>query len=262
MYNIVHLEQSEFIKKMVKHTLLENGFNCVSVDTASEVYNILSNDNQQIDLIITSLLITDDTIENFMRTINASSKKHVPVFVVTGNDIGESKKRVLNLGVSDYITKDCLVDELIKHIQYILADDELMRCLQEAKIAVIDDNNFDRTLIKDTLAEYKIFNIDFYSSGNALIESGKKYDLYLVDIVLEGEFGKNIILRLRRDNIDSSIIVVSSLTNNKTLASMLNAGANDYIRKPIQEDIFIAKLKSNIRTYSLIKKIKDQYKSL
>lgn len=260
MYNIIHLEQSEFIKKIVKHTLLENGFNCISVDNASDVYNILSNNDQQIDLVITSLLIPGDTIENFMRTINTSSKRHIPVFVVTGNDIEENKKRVLNLGVSDYLTKDCLASELLKHIQYILAEDELMKCLQEAKIALIDDNNFDRTLIKDTLAEYKIFNIDFYPSGNALIESGKKYDLYLVDIVLEREFGKNIILRLRRDNIDASIIVVSSLTNTKTLASMLNAGANDYIRKPIQTDIFIAKLKSNIRTYSLIKKIKNQYK--
>lgn len=262
MYNILHLEKSDFIKKIVKHTLLENGFNCISVDNSSEVYNILANKDQHVDLIITSLLIPGDTIENFMKTINNTLKVDIPVFVVTGNEIEDNKKRILNLGVSDYITKDCLADELLKHIQYVLTDDELMKCLQESKIAVVDDSTLDQSIMKDILAEYGIFNVDLYNSGFALADSKKNYDLYLIDLVLEKEFGKNIILRLRRANIDSSIVVVSSITNNKTLASMLNAGANDYIRKPIQKDIFIAKLKSNIRTYSLIKKIKNQYKPL
>lgn len=262
MYTILHLEQGDFIKKLVRTILLENGFNCISVNTSEEFFNILNTPKQKIDLIITSLLITDNTIENFMRTINTSSHKDVPVFVVTGNNIEENKKRVLNLGVSDYITKDCLADELLKQIRLMLVEDELIECLREAKIAVVDDNEFDRTIIKDILDEYNIINVDFYSSGQALIESSKKYDLYLIDIVLEKEFGKNIILRLRRDNIESSILVVSSLTNTKTLASMLNAGANDYIRKPIQKEIFIAKLKSNIRTFGIIKKMKKQYQSL
>lgn len=256
MYTILHMEQSDFIKKIVRNTLLENGFNCISVCTAGEVYKTLNDSNQKIDLIITSLLIPNDTIENFMRTINTSSKSHIPVFVVTGSDVEESKKRVLNLGVSDYITKDCLSDELLKHIQFMLAEDKLIQSLREASIAIVDDNKFDLTVVKDILSEYAITNIDFYSSGKSLIESNKKYDLYLIDIVLEKEFGKNVILKIRRDNIDSSIIVLSSLTNNKILSNMLNAGANDYINKPIDTDIFIAKLKSNIRTYALIKKLK------
>lgn len=259
MYNILHLEQGAFIKKLVRTILLENGFNCISVNTSKEFFKVLNNSKQKIDLIITSLLITDDTIENFMRTLNTSVNRDIPVFVITGTNIEENKKRVLNLGVSDYITKDCLGDELLKHLKLMLVEDELMKSLRKAKIATVDDNKFDRTFIKDIFSKNDIKNVDFYSSGKALLESNKKYDLYLIDIVLEKEFGKNIILRLRRDNIDASIIVVSSLTNTKTLSSMLNAGANDYIRKPIQEDIFIAKLKSNIRTYELIERIKKQY---
>ncbi|WML36691.1 response regulator [Clostridium sp. OS1-26] len=257
MYTILHMEQSDFIKKIVRNTLLENGFNCISVCTAGEVYKTLHESNQKIDLIITSLLIPDDTIENFMITINTSAKSHIPVFVVTGSDVEESKKRVLNLGVSDYITKDCLSDELLKHVQFMLAEDKLMQSLREASIAIVDDNKFDLAVVKNILSEYAITNIDFYSSGKSLMESNKKYDLYLIDIVLEREFGKNVILKIRRDNIDSSIIVLSSLTNNKILSNMLNAGANDYINKPIDTDIFIAKLKSNIRTYALIKKLKN-----
>lgn len=256
MYTILHLEQSSFIKKLVKNILLENGFNCISVDTAEEAYKTLENLNGNIDLIITSLLLKNTSIEQFMKTINNSdANKNIPVFVVTGNELEDTKKRILNLGVSDYITKNDLGEELLKHVKYIIKENELLNCLKEAKIACVDDSHFDCTIIKDTLAKYGIQNIDFYSSGKNLMESKKHYDLYLIDIVLENEFGKNIIIRLRRDNINSSIIVTSSLTNTKTVASMLNAGANDYIRKPIQEDIFIAKLKSNMRTYALIKQL-------
>ncbi len=259
MYTILHLEQSSFIKKLVRNILVENGFNCISVDTAEEAYETLDKLNGEVDLIITSLLLEHTTIEEFMRTINNSTlNSNIPVFVVTGNELEDTKKRILNLGVSDYITKNNLGEELLKHIRYIVKEDELLNCLREAKIASVDDCNFDCTIMKDILAKYNINNVDFYSSGKELMESKKNYDLYLIDIVLEKEFGKNIIIKVRRDNIDSSIIVTSSLTNTKTLASMLNAGANDCIRKPIQEDIFIAKLKSNMRTYALIKELKKR----
>ncbi len=259
MYTILHLEQSVFIKKVVRNILLQNGFNCISVDTAEEAYTTLKNSSQKIDFIITSLLIKDLSIEDFMKNINTShSSKDIPVFVVTGSEVEETKKRVLNLGISDYITKTNLTDELLKHIQYVIKDDELLNNLRQAKIASVDDSDFDSFLIKDILAKYNVTNVDFYPSGKALMESNKSYDLYLIDIVLEKEYGKNVILRLRRDNIDASIIVTSSLTNTKTLASMLTAGANDYITKPIQEDIFMAKLKSNMRTYTLIKNLENK----
>lgn len=259
MYTILHLEQSSFIKKLVKNILLENGFNCISVDTAEEAYGTLRDLNGKVDLIITSLLLEDTSIEEFMKTINNNNlNKNIPVFVVTGNELENTQKRILNLGVSDYITKNNLGEELLKHVKYIMKENELLNCLKEAKIACVDDSHFDRTIMKDILSRHDVQNVDFYSSGKDLIESQRHYDLYLVDIVLENEFGKNIIIRLRRDNINSSIIMTSSLTNTKTVASMLNAGANDYIRKPIQEDIFMAKLKSNMRTYALIKQLEKQ----
>lgn len=258
MYSILHLEQSGFIKNIVKDILLRNGFNYISAHTAEEAYDILKNstNSNEINLIITSLLIPDEGIENFIEKVNVFNKKHIPIFVVTGNELNQDKKKILDLGVSDYITKDSLSDELLKHIQFIIKEDELMNSLREAKIALLDDSNFDCRIAKDILDKYQIKNVDYYSTGRDLMDSNITYDLYLIDIVLEKEFGRDIIFKLRRNNIDCSIIILSSLTNTKTLASMLNAGANDYISKPIDEDIFIAKLKSNIRTYSLIRKNK------
>lgn len=256
MYTILHLEQSDFIKKVVKNMLLEKGFSYIAADTANEAFEILNDDTNNISLIITSLLISDTTIEDFMKTLNKSKVKDIPVFVITSSDIADDKKRVLNLGVCDYIKKDNLVDELLKHIEVLMKSDELTNDLRECKIAVVDDSAFDIKVVQDILETNNITNVDYYSSGKDLLDSNKKYDIYLIDIVLENEFGKNVIVQIRKNNLDASIVILSSLTNTKTLSSILNAGANDYVRKPIQEDLFIAKLKSNTRHYNLLKKMK------
>lgn len=251
MYTVLHLEQSEFIKKMIRNILNEKGFVYYSADTAAEAYDILDNNN--IELIITSMLIADEDIESFVKTINRSDYKEIPIFVITGNEIAEDKKRILNLGVSDYITKDKLLDELLKHIEVVLKEDELTKCLKEASVAVVDDSNFESEVIKDILINNEIKNVDCYESGKDLLQSDKSYDLYLIDVVLENEFGRNIVMQVRRNNINASIVVVSSLTNTKTLASILNSGADDYIRKPVQEEIFIAKLRANMRSHAAMK---------
>ncbi len=52
------------------------------------------------------------------------------------------------------------------------------------------------------------------------------------------------------------------MDNNKTLSNILNCGADDIINKPLDENLFIAKLKSNIRIYTLNKKIKSILKEM
>ena len=80
-----------------------------------------------------------------------------------------------------------------------------------------------------------------------MLESKKKFDIYLVDLVLQDEFGKNIISDLREDNEDALVFAVTSLNNPKLLADVIDSGANDIINKPIEEKIFIAKMKSYMR---------------
>ncbi|MCX7922427.1 MAG: response regulator [Clostridia bacterium] len=257
MYSILHLDKSGLIKQMVKSILVERGFNYTPVESAREAYSILA--KEKIDLIITSMLISDDTIENFIKTVNQGMNKDTPIFVVTGSTLDEDKKKVINLGVSDYISKDNLVNEVLKHIECVIKQSELMKYLREAHIAVVDDSKLDREFVKSILSKNNVLKVDSFNSGNELLESGIQYDIYILDAVLKDEFGNGLIMQIRRNNINASIIVVSSLTNTKTIASIMDAGADDYIYKPIDENILIAKLKSHVRAYALLKKIQNAY---
>lgn len=252
---VLHLESSELIRQMVKNLLEEKGYFYIPAESAYEAYAVL--DTQTVDLIITSILIKEDTIEHFLSEINQGLNREVPIIVITGNDMTDDKKRIIDLGVSDYITKDRLTVDLVKRLenlkqqQFILDD-----VLKGSKIAIVDDSKMDRQVMELLLQEYGVSCVDAYESGRALFDSGKKYDLYLVDVVLNNEFGRNIVIELRRKNMYTTIVVVSSIKNSKTLVSLLDVGADDFIHKPIHSDLFIARLKANLRSRMLVEKLR------
>ncbi|WP_061320381.1 response regulator [Clostridium botulinum] len=260
MYTVLHIEQSDFFCKMVENILREKNYDYIATDSFNEAYNLIN--EYDIDLIITSLYGKGGDIEDFIKNIGYMDSNEIPIFIVTSDNDHEKKKNLLNLGVFDYLLKDDLKEEITKHVDAVFQDDEYMKNLKEAKIAIIDDNSFDCTLEKDMLARYGIQNVDYYNSGKELFNSNKKYDMYLIDMVLENEFGKTLIRQIRRNNINSSIIAVTVLDNNKTLSNILNCGADDIINKPLDENLFISKLKSNIRIYTLNKKIKSILKEM
>lgn len=253
MYTVLHIEQSEFFLKMAKNIVEEKKYRYISTNRIKEANDILK--NNEIDLVITCLYPNDGTVESFVKDIN--SKYEMPIFVVTGNSIDSKKKDLINLGVTEYILKNDFEDEISKHMNYVFQYDQYMSDLREAKIAVIDDSIFERERQKDVFNKYDIKNVDYYESGVELEKSKKEYDIYLVDIILKKEFGKDLIRNLRVNSIEAIILAVTVLDNTKILASILDAGANDIISKPINEKLFIAKLKSNIRVYTLNKKINN-----
>lgn len=260
MYTVLHIEQSEFFCKVIESVLKKKEYTYIPTDSYNEALRLL--EEYDIDLIVTSLYGKGSTIEDFIKNINMYGFGEIPLFVVTSNTMDEKKKELINLGVSEYIIKEDLEQEFTNHIEAIFQEHEYMTNLKEAKIAVVEDSSFESLVEKNIFKKYGIENVEYYKTGRQLIDSGKKYDLYLIDIILKDEFGKDLIRKIRRNNINSSIIAVTGLDNNKTLSKILDGGADDIINKPIDENLFIAKLRSNIRIYTLNKKLKTIIKEM
>ena len=251
MRNILHIEQSSFFSTLVGKIVEEKGYRYINASEFQEAKEVLSKEN--IDLLITSLYAKGGVLEELIEYVNETYD--IPVFIVTSDDLDENRKDLINLGINEYILKKDLEDEVRKYLDTVFRTDEYMKDLREAKIALVEDNDFFIDLEKKILKDNNILNVDYYKDGKSLLESGEKYDIYLIDIILKNEFGKDIIRNIRRNNIDSSIIAVTAIDSNKALAKILDGGADDYITKPIDEELFISKLKSNIRIYNLQKKI-------
>ena len=73
-----------------------------------------------------------------------------------------------------------------------------------------------------------------------------KYDLVLLDVMLPELNGLEVLRRLRRES-DVPVIMLTARDAVMDKVSGLDAGADDYITKPFEYEVVIAKIKSHLR---------------
>ena len=244
MHTILHIEPSEFFTQVIKGMLKDKDYEYISTDSYNEALILL--EEIKVDLVLVSLEGNGMKSEEFIKSVTYRFED-LPICIVSGNKLNANMQQFMNLGIIQYIDKEAIEDELEKYIANIFKKDEYLDALRECSIAVIEDSHFSRLHLKEIFNNYEIKNVRYFESGNELLESKKKFDIYLVDLVLQDEFGKNIISDLKEDNEDALVFAVTSLNNPKLLADVIDSGANEINNKPIEEKIFIAKMKSYMR---------------
>ncbi len=78
------------------------------------------------------------------------------------------------------------------------------------------------------------------------LRNGSCPDAFILGIQLTDMSGLELVIKIRDDS-DMPIIVLSSDEDIHTLVETFDAGANDYIVKPFNEVIFVARLKALVR---------------
>jgi len=73
-------------------------------------------------------------------------------------------------------------------------------------------------------------------------------DLVLLDLMLPGLDGLAISRELRRHKPDIPIIMLTARTEREVTLEGFNAGADDYVTKPFDMDVLLARIKARLRT--------------
>jgi DNA-binding NtrC family response regulator len=102
MSKVVHADNSEFFRKLMKSFLSELGLESESFDRGEDVINAVNTD--EVSFVITGLALADMSGEELIKRIIASSRP-VPVITVTSNDEMIQAKRLSALGVKANILK-------------------------------------------------------------------------------------------------------------------------------------------------------------
>lgn len=106
-------------------------------------------------------------------------------------------------------------------------------------ILVVDDIPLNVLLIQKMLGKYQ-FNILTANDGQAALDTiaSQKVDLVLLDLMMPGIDGYEVITRLRADDKTKElpIVILSALNSNDDVTKGFNLGANDFITKPIIMD--------------------------
>lgn len=168
------------------------------------------------------------------------------------------KKALMTFQVIAYVDGTDLSDDTYRLMENFEKQITYIKKIHNLNIAVLDDDRLQLTILSRYFSNNGFTNIHYFNHPNEFYDSFERYDMYLIDIVLPGLSGDEIIFEIRKKNPDALILAISSLCNDATIANVLFSGADDYIVKPVSEAVFMAKVYSNCRNLLLLQENRMQ----
>ncbi len=136
---------------------------------------------------------------------------------------------------------------------------------ETGKILVVDDTPANCRLLNDLLTAHGYDVVVATDGQHALdIAATASFDIILLDVVMPGEDGFQICRKLR-DNPQNAmlpIVMVTSLDSKDDRIKGLEAGADDFLSKPINIHELIARVRSLMRIKRLYETVEAQRKEL
>lgn len=111
----------------------------------------------------------------------------------------------------------------------------------------IDIHNLEKTLLEEN--GYNTLSA-FSGTEALLLLEHKEFDLVLLDIMLPGMFGDEVIKKLKEER-EIPVIAVTSKDDKESKISMFNNGVDDYITKPFDVDEFLLRITAVLRRYKI-----------
>lgn len=138
-------------------------------------------------------------------------------------------------------------------------DNNILEFDQTPHILVVDDEAFNRRLIHRILSH--TFQITEAADGYKALELIEQFDfdLIVLDVMMPGIEGFEVLNEIRKQYSKSElpVILVTALHENEDIVRGLHSGANDYIPKPIDMDVVMARVTTQLQlkaSYDLQKK--------
>ncbi len=117
------------------------------------------------------------------------------------------------------------------------------------RLLVIEDEKGIANFLRDGLTE-EYFAVDIAYDGKSGLQMAlsNEYDLLLVDWMLPGLSGIEIVREIRKTNPTIPVIFLTARDTVDDTIFGLESGANDYIKKPFQFAELLARIKVQLRT--------------
>jgi sigma-B regulation protein RsbU (phosphoserine phosphatase) len=130
----------------------------------------------------------------------------------------------------------------------------------QGKLLVVDDNEMNRDMLSRRLSRRKHTVITAENGQQALdLIERESFDVVLLDIMMPGISGIEVLKILRESYSpnDLPIIMATAKSENEDIVEALKLGANDYVTKPLNFPVVLARVSTQLS----LKKSQDALKS-
>lgn len=239
---------------LVKQAIESAGFNALAENVSSNVMSLIS--NREIDLAIVDLDMPYPNGFELIKLIKSEPKfANLPIIIYTGKEnFAEDLKSIDGLFEELLSKRSTNIEDLADTINAMINRYETPSQVQEViakhdviKILLAEDYKHSQIIVTRLLKKNGFENVLVVENGEAALELAKqeKFDLILMDMqmpVMNG-FEATEKIRLLPEYKEVPIIALTAFAMKGDREKCLEAGATDYIPKPIDSKEFLEKVK-------------------
>lgn len=119
-----------------------------------------------------------------------------------------------------------------------------------SSLLVVDDNPDNREPLARRLQRIG-FQVDTACDGKEALQAieQRSFDLVLLDIMMPGISGLEVLERIRatRSPVELPVVMQTALTQSDEIVRALELGANDYVTKPLDYKVVLARVRTHLR---------------
>jgi len=250
------VEDDETQRKAIIELIGHDDVAITAVSTGQEALNELH--SQRYDCMVLDLMLTDMTGFELLDQIRDDEYLNdLPIIIYTGKELDSKEELKLRKYAESIIIKDVksperLLDETTLFLHRVEANlpEDKRRILQKLhnketlfegkKILLVDDDIRNVFALSSVLEGYRM-DVTFAENGREALEALEKnpeFDLVLMDMMMPEMDGYEAMTRIRQNpKFDKlPIIALTAKAMKEDRGKCIEAGASDYVKKPIQTD--------------------------
>ena len=211
---------------------------------------------------------------------------HIPVVMVTALTDKEDKVRGLEAGADDFLSKPINDIALMARVRSLVrlkmaldewrvrentanqlgvvseASNVMKESAEKARILVIEDKDFEKRKIEDTLRDSHELIMSVSTGAEAMeLVSKHEFDLLIISLNLAGEDGLRLCSHLKSNERTrlTPMIMVGETEDMKRIAHGLEIGAHDYIMRPVDRNELLARVRTQVRRKRFHERLRSTY---
>lgn len=249
---IVLVDGSSVSRRLLTQMLREQLQGVEVVGCASGAEAVAALAEGHVDLVSTALLLPDmDGLDLAAAVRRLKGHQYTPVVVVSSHDDPELLRKGLKAGVTDYFDKSKGYKAFGDFVRVFIQRHSRL----DGRILYVEDSRTAAAMTRPLLERHGL-EVVHTTSGEGALErveavqgGGAGFDMIITDLTLKGRVrGEELLHALRaRHHYSQQELPVLVLTGHEDLqkqAELFHLGANDFVNKPIVEEILLARVRS------------------
>lgn len=240
------------IARILRHEM--EGSRVVTCATGAEALEQLA--LSRFDLLTTALMLPDMDGLDLCRRIRADhTHRYMPVIVVSGDADSRLLREGFAAGVTDYFDKSLGYQAFVEFVKAFMRRNAGL----VGRVLYVEDSPTAATVVRQIMERQGLQVVHTATAEQALElleqtrpggpKAAEGFDVVVTDFYLQGRMTGGDLLhairaRLHYSQQEMPVLVITANDSEERQAEVFHAGANDFVTKPIVEEVLMARIRS------------------